>query len=79
MISWTSTTSLVAVVRLRAKISSRPVMRNGRDARACPRHMRAPARSPALCTHSTPPPHFLVLTLHNTHPLFCLLWFYAPA
>ena len=22
---------------------------------ACPRHMRAPARSPALCTHSTPP------------------------
>ena len=44
------TTTLAAIT-----ISSRPVMRNGRDARACPRHMRAPARSPALCTHSTPP------------------------
>ena len=43
------TTTLAAIT-----ISSRPVMRNGRDARACPRHMRAPTRSPALCTHSTP-------------------------
>eukprot|EP00964_Phaeocystis_antarctica_P077473 scaffold48095_cov23-Phaeocystis_antarctica.AAC.2 len=30
---------------------------------------RAPARSPALRTHSTPPLHFLTLTLPNTHPL----------
>eukprot|EP00964_Phaeocystis_antarctica_P082809 scaffold52009_cov84-Phaeocystis_antarctica.AAC.1 len=34
--------------RLSTGGASRPVMRNGRDARACPRHMRPPTRSPAL-------------------------------
>jgi len=62
------TTTLAAIA-----IPTRPEMRNGRDARACPRHMRARARPPALRTHSTHPAcaprHFLALTLHNTHPL----------
>ena len=63
------TTTLAAIT-----ISSRPVMRNGRDARACPRHMRAPARPPALRTHSTHPAcaprHFLALTLGDHKLIF---------
>ena len=60
----TLTTTLAAIT-----ISSRPVMRNGCNARACPRHMcvHPPARPPSVCT--APPLHFLALTLHNTLPL----------